>query len=210
MPLSSDPQKRANQLANLRAGGRSSTSWKPGAAPHLVHGARSRRPPAVVIDPIVEELRGALEADVPLRGPDGRAPAEDVYLIELAALGLLRVRRCAAFIDLHGDTDVHGNLRPEVDALGRAIEGAARLLDRLGLSPTSRAKLGLTLVRGASEAAALRRSDDFIDLEPDAQGLAHDLLRRFSAAGSGSGGDGGDGDDGGGSDQAEGDEGGVS
>ncbi len=44
MPLSNDPAKREAQLRNLPnvRGESTSTTWQPGDAPHLVHGARGR------------------------------------------------------------------------------------------------------------------------------------------------------------------------
>jgi hypothetical protein len=64
-------------------------------------------------------------------------------MVELTAIGLLRVRRVEAFLALHGTEDAKGRWRPENDAAVKATEAAARLLDRLGLSARSAAKLGV-------------------------------------------------------------------
>lgn len=156
MPLSKDPEKRRRQLENLKPGG---GAWPKGATVHLKHGLRTRQPARIVLDPIASEIEDTLAADLPLRGPDGQVPAPDRYMVELAALALLRVRRVSAYLELHGDTDGQGHLRPELDGLGKAIEHAARLLDRLGCSPRARAALGVDLARTADLATAMSEPD---------------------------------------------------
>lgn len=152
MPLSRDPEKRAKQLANLRPG---AGRWKPGAAPALEHGLRTRHPSPIVLDPVVREIETALAADLPLKDADGKVPGADRFAVELAAIALLRVRRCAAYLDLHGDVDDRGNLRPAFLKQGRAVEHAARMLDRIGCSPRARVALGLDLQRGLDLAQAM-------------------------------------------------------
>lgn len=172
-PLSKDPDKRANQLRNLPnlRGEATSASWLPGSSPALVHGGRTRRPAPVVTDPIVREIERALADDLPLRAQDGGVPAPDRVMVELAAVALLRVRRVSAFLELHGDTDTRGRMRPELDTLGAAVESAARMLDRLGCSPKARAALGVDVARSA----ALLRGVDLT-------GLSDDELEAYRAA----------------------------
>lgn len=132
-------------LANLRPG---AGAWQPGVTgPNLRHGLRSREPARIVIDPLVREIEAALAADLPLKDADGGTPGADRFAVELAAIALLRVRRVSAYLELHGDSDDRGNLRAELDGLGRAVEHAAKMLDRIGCSPRARAALGLSLVR---------------------------------------------------------------
>lgn len=135
-------------LANLIPGGVHG-GWPPGASPALRNGLRSRSPAPVVLDPIVREVEAALAVDLPLLNPDGSVPGADRFTVELTAVALLRVRRCFAYLALHGDVDEQGRLRSEVDGLGRAVEHAAKMLDRLGCSPRSRAALGLDVARTA-------------------------------------------------------------
>lgn len=148
-PLSDDPDKRKRQLQNLPnlRGEAPASSFRRGSAPHLRHGLRSRATSPLVLDPIAREIEDALGDDLPLKDPDGEVPAADRLMVELAAQALLRVRRCAAYLELHGDVDENGTLRPELDGLGRAIEHAAKMLDRLGCSPRSRAALGVDVGR---------------------------------------------------------------
>jgi hypothetical protein len=152
MPLSTDPEKRARQLANLpnMRGEASVSSFAPGATAALVHGLRSRQPPSIVLDPLVREIEEALAVDLPLQAQGGGTPGADRFAVELAAIALLRVRRVSAYLALHGDTDDRGNMRPELDGLGRAVEHAAKMLDRLGCSPRARVALGLDVARAAT------------------------------------------------------------
>ena len=101
MSLSQDPERRAAQLANLRRG---VTRPPEGNTRRLKSGLQTVRPPRIVMDATVAEIDEALAASVPLQGPDGPPPA-DRFAIELAAIALVRVRRCHAYLDLNGDTD---------------------------------------------------------------------------------------------------------
>jgi hypothetical protein len=152
------------------------TTWKPGAAPHLKHGLRTRRPAAVTLDPLVAEIEEALAGDLPVRDADGGVPAADAVAVELAAVQLLTVRRATAYLALHGDTDPAGNLRPELELLGRATERALRALDRLGMSPQARARLGLTVASMGRALHSAREADDADLLSPDASELMHRAL----------------------------------
>jgi hypothetical protein len=176
VPLSSDEAKRARQLANLPnlRGEATATTWAPGASAALVHGLRSRQPPSVVLDPLVREIEDALGADLPLQAQGGGVPGADRFAVELAAIALLRVRRVSAYLDLHGDTDARGNLRKELEGLGKAVEHAAKMLDRLGCSPRSRVALGIDVARGAQ----MLRGRDLSGLS-DAE---LEELRRLAAA----------------------------
>jgi len=149
VPSSRDPAKRAKQLANLPnlRGEPTAGSWRPGASPALEHGLRSRRPGPAVLDPLAREIEDALAEDLPIKDANGDVPAADRFAVELAAIALLRVRRCSAFLELHGDADERGNLRPAFLELGKAVEHAARMLDRLGCSPRARAALGVDVGR---------------------------------------------------------------
>jgi hypothetical protein len=70
VPLSDDAEARERQLANLKREP-TATTWKEGAAPHLKHGLRTRRPAAVTLDPLVAEIEEALADDLPVRDADG-------------------------------------------------------------------------------------------------------------------------------------------
>ncbi len=143
-PVGGGGARNPRSLANLQPG---AGAWQPGASPNLRHGLTSRQPSRLTLDPIAREIEDALAADLPLKDADGGVPAPDRFVVELAAIAMLRVRRCAAYLELHGDVDDRGRLRPEFEAFGKAIEAAARMLDRLGCSPRARAALGVDLGR---------------------------------------------------------------
>jgi hypothetical protein len=174
VPLSDDPDKRARQLANLRPG---AGAWKPGQASPAgaTHGLRTRPPERgsaawkrQILSPAADEIVEALADGAPVRDAAGDVPIHDRIAIEAAALLLIQVRRASAWLGTNGDTDSRGNLRPEVDALGRATERLFKALDRLGMTPASRARLGLALARTADLATAMS--------EPDAERRA-ELMR---------------------------------
>jgi hypothetical protein len=117
-----------------------------GNTAQLKHGLRSE----LVRDADLEEIYRALELDAPVRDADGGLPAADHYIVVLTARALLRLRRAAHHLELHGDYDEHGNLRASSVEFDRQLERCAKLLDRLGMSPRARAALGLDLARAAS------------------------------------------------------------
>ena len=143
-PVGGGGARNPRSLANLRPG---AGAWTPGATTNLEHGLRSRRPGPAVLDPLAREIEDALAEDLPIKDASGDVPAADRFAVELAAIALLRVRRCSAFLELHGDADERGNLRSAFLELGKAVEHAARMLDRLGCSPRARAALGVDVGR---------------------------------------------------------------
>jgi phage terminase small subunit len=141
MPLSRDPAKRARQLANLR-------SAPPAPAGHrraLVHGAYA----SVARDRIDAKARAvfdAIAADAPVR-ENGGLPAADGVVVALLAEALCRLDDIGAYLSMHGWADEHGSPRPVLDA-ERSLRGQVlSLCVELGMTPRSRAALGLDLVR---------------------------------------------------------------
>lgn len=166
MGLSKDPEKRARQLANLRPG---AGAWKPGAAPNMKHGLRTRRPDRVLLADAASEVIDALEAQVPLKGADGLPLPEFTAAVEAAALQLVVIRRTLAFLHNHGWEDGRGRMRPEVEGLERALNRLRRHLDGLGATPASYARLGFDVartdevMRDAAERDAGRLTDAELD-----------------------------------------------
>ena len=115
MPLSTDPERRKRQIANLRRAPsddpvkreRQLQNLRPappapiGNSRRLLHGGRSER---LVADVEVEvrEMMDALGDAAPVRDPDGGLPAADVVAVEVGARALKRWRHLSAYNDLHG------------------------------------------------------------------------------------------------------------
>lgn len=156
MPLSDDPEKRARQLANLRPG---AGAWPPGQATNVKSGLRTRNPGWMILSEAAGEIVAALAAGAPVRDEAGEVPVHDRPAIEAAALQLIIVRRVLGYLSTHGFEDARGRLRPEVEGLERANERFLKALDRLGMTPSSRAKLGLDLARTADLATAMSEPD---------------------------------------------------
>lgn len=161
MPLSSDPAKRAQQLGNLRRG----LSDDPAVAERQKANLRPA-PPAPVgnsrgwvsggrselllrdVEHEVAELAAAFGDAAPVRDPDGRLPAADIIAVEVAARCLKRYRHLSAHNDLHGRLDEKtGNLKPAAVYELQAERQLHDALDRLGMNPMARSKLGLNLAR---------------------------------------------------------------
>lgn len=161
-PLSSDPEKRQRQLANLpnTRGEPTAGSWKAGQpSPNLKHGLRSRRP-GPLLGEAAAEIVDALADTVPLKGPDGQVLPQFVPAVESAALDLIVVKRVLGYLTTHGFEDERGRLRPEVDGLSKVNQRLQKALDRLGATPTSYARLGFDVARtGASLATAMSDPD---------------------------------------------------
>jgi hypothetical protein len=144
MPLSSDPQKRETQLANLRQG---VTTAPTGNARAKTHGAF-----AVIARERLEErelaILDALSADLPLTEADGSVPPADAVVISLFAEVLCRLADVKDYHGRRGIESAKGVLRPSVEVEGRLRREALDFAESLGMTPRSRARLGLELQRG--------------------------------------------------------------
>lgn len=128
------------------------------------HGAYAKIAPAR-LDEKARELYDALAADAPVREADGSLPAADAVAVRLAADTLCRLEDVQAWIEENGIFDSRrqnagykrtkkkGRYRRSADPM-RAVEMEDRLqrrlmdqLDSLGMTPRSRAKLGLDQAR---------------------------------------------------------------
>ncbi len=136
-----------NSLANLRPG---AGQWREGDTTNLKAGLRTRRPNRILFDETFGDLLDALEATVPLRGPDGAVLPQFLPALEVACVKLIALRRGLAFL-AHNGYEHRGRLRPEVEGVNKMAEGLMRDLDRLGATPTSYAKLGFDAVRTERE-----------------------------------------------------------
>jgi hypothetical protein len=125
----------------------------------LKHGARSA---GLVRDVEAEvlELMAALGGAAPVRDGDGGVPAADITAIEHAARCLKRYRHVSAWCDMHGRIEEGGAVKPAAGYELQAGRALADALDALGMNPTTRARLGLDLVRSVSLAEAMSDFED--------------------------------------------------
>lgn len=134
----------------------------------LTHGAYAQVAPARE-DAKRREVFDALAADAPVRDADGGLPAADSPVVSLLAQTLVRLDDLRAYIDEHGlvqhrryssdnpktkrARNRSGRKRRNIDPLRllemeeKLVARAERLLDSLGMTPRSRAKLGLDQAR---------------------------------------------------------------
>lgn len=119
--------------------------FKPGHELTLRHGAYAD----VALGPRVDELSGELEQLVPAYSPS------DAIAVRLLGLALARLERAEAALEAAAPADM---ARLRTDALGWA-NSARRLLNDLGMTPTSRARLGLDLSRMAGGGLAQLAAD---------------------------------------------------
>ncbi len=113
-----------------------------GNAAAVRHGARSVVTLAPRAAEIAEEIRGL---GIPYEDSDEPT-------IRLLALTLAQVEAGYAYVAELGLVDEHGSPRAILKHLGTMTNTAARLCDRLGLSPAGRAALGLNVARAKGEA----------------------------------------------------------
>ena len=163
-PLSSDPDARARQLANLRSGQRAG-NLTPGAGQERAalantrHGAYSSALLANVEGEVVE-LRDALAEAAPVRDAAGQVPAADYTALEIAARRLKRYRHLSSWLDLHGRIDEEtGDVKPAARLELDAEKALTASLDALGMNPQARARLNLNLARTVDLATAMSEPD---------------------------------------------------
>ncbi len=148
MPTSHDPDKRARQLANLRP--------NPVGAGNAL--ARSHGGYAAIARDRLEgkalEVFDALAADAPLRDSADNLPGADHAQVHLLADVLCRLEDVSANVRDFGLFEQRGKckgqVRPAVELEARMRREASDYLDALGMTPRSRAKLGVDTVRGLS------------------------------------------------------------
>lgn len=147
MPLSRDSRKRERQLANLRPG----TGAPSGNARARTHGAYAQVAHQR-LDAKAAELFEALAVDAPLRDEVGELPRHDGAQVALLADVLCRLDDVRANVRDFGVFEQRGmrrgQVRSAVELEGRLRREASDYLDALGMTPRSRAKLGLDLQRG--------------------------------------------------------------
>jgi hypothetical protein len=170
-PLSTDPRKRARQLANLD---RRRGTLKPDNDNARTHGGYAR----VAGDRMerkVAEVFDALAEDMPLKDHGGLGA--DAALVRVAAECLCRLEDVGAYLTAYGLVDSKTDaLRTHViDLEGKLRRELADYLDALGCSPRSRVKLGADVVHATLDAATLLSA---AREEPDP-----DLRRSMLAAG---------------------------
>jgi len=152
MPLSRDPDKRSRQLANLRPG---AGAGPPGNRRALAHGGYAAVSP-LERDRKAQEIFEALAADAPMRDGAGRLPAADTAVVSLFARCLVQLERVEADMGDHGWKDrASGDPRPVVELARRLRGEALDYAEALGMTPRSRAKLGLDLTRTLTAGEAL-------------------------------------------------------
>ena len=148
-PLSSDPEKRRRQLANLR-----STPAPVGNVRALKHGGKARVATLVVAGSWAEKILAELEGEAPLRDREGGLPLHDRQVVEVLASALARLQAVTAWLDTRPAVNEKGKPWPAEDTASRLRGEVARLLDQLGMTPRSRAALGLDLIQTVDLARA--------------------------------------------------------
>jgi hypothetical protein len=142
-------------MSNLIPGGGQAG---PGNSRSLTHGGYARVGVERLEAKAAEVFR-ALSEDAPLRGPDGGLPAADAAAVTLLARCLVRLESVGEYLDRRGWEDEDGEPRAAVELERRLRQEAADHLDSLGMSPRSRAKLGLDLQRGFDLSTAMSERD---------------------------------------------------
>jgi len=144
-PLSKDPSKRERQLANLKLGS-GKGSAPPGNQRRRLHGAYGTVAPDL-LDAATRQIFDALAADAPVREHDGGLPAADVPAVRLLADTLCRLDSIGEYLARRGWEGEDGKPRPVLEYEARLRSHALDMMRELGMTPASRAKLGLDLAR---------------------------------------------------------------
>jgi len=161
--VSSDPEKRARQEANLMVGSESPGTVGVGNQLARTHGLRSRPTTfARMVEevPEIEVMFAAIVEAIPVRDAGGGLVPGDVLQAQALAMQGYQVAQAADYFASH----------PGEKAAGLALwstltERYARGLERLGIGAAARARLGVDVARGMSLAqqmatAAARSNED--------------------------------------------------
>jgi hypothetical protein len=145
MPASPDPAKRSRQLANLR----NAPAAPLGNGRAIRHGAYAAIAEAE-LEAKTLAIFEALAIDAPVRADDGGLPSHDSLVVRLLAEVMVRRERVRLEELRHGFEAADGKLRGVVEYGLRLDAQALEIAKELGMTPRSRAALGLDLVRATS------------------------------------------------------------
>jgi hypothetical protein len=145
MPLSNNPSARRTQLANLRKAPPAPTGHTRANKDGFYATAKT-----LPVEGKARLIAEELASESPLRDGDGDLPMADRAAIELTALCLCRIESIEHYLQLHGELDEKGNLRPATEHARRLRSEAKDHLSALGMTTRSRIALGLDLQRGAA------------------------------------------------------------
>lgn len=158
-PTGGGGARNPRSLANLQPGagagdGGLRRNLNHGGYAHLAAERVSERERAII---------DALAADAPLRSGAGELPAHDGAIVTLLAQCLLRLEDVAANVVAFGVLEQRGKrkgqVRPAAELEAKLRREAAGYLDALGMTPKSRAALGLDLARTVDLATAMSEPD---------------------------------------------------
>lgn len=161
-PTSQHPERRQRQLANLKRGGTVAPIGNKRAVSHGGFAAVARER----LEERERQVYEALTGDLPLREADGSAPAADAVVVSMFAQSICRLEDVKDYIARRGIETSRGHMRNAVEVEGRLRREALDFAEALGLTPRSRAKLGLDLVRGGDalkDAEAAREARERLD-----------------------------------------------
>lgn len=106
------------------------------------------------------EIAELLADGAPVRTPGGGLPQHDVFAVRLLAQEMVRLENMTTYSYEYGLLDEYGEPRqPLIDLMGKSYDRIMRGLAAMGMTPSSRAKLGLALVKQASLAEAMSEPD---------------------------------------------------
>lgn len=123
----------------------------------LVHGAHAAVDPVRLADR-VQNVYDRLAQAVPVR-EHGQLPAADRGVVVMLATVECRLEDVGIFLDREGSLDRKGKPRSAAGHERRLQSHALRLMRELGLTPQSRAKLGVNLARTVDLAQAMSHPD---------------------------------------------------
>src|SRR5262245_16483411 len=136
---------------------------KPGNQLAYKHGAFAR----FQLEPRARELADDVRALMPVQSES------DEIAIRLLSLSLAQVEAATLYLAAQGIVDKDGSPQPLLKHLGTMLNTSARLCDRLGLTPASRAQIGLPV-----ESDTGRASSDLTKLSDEELELLYDLARK--------------------------------
>ncbi len=127
-------------IANLKRGGNPAPATK---VNRLTHGGY-RQVAEAELDAKARNVFEALAADAPLRSADGGLPAHDAVVVRLLADVLCRLDSVGAWLAGRWATE---QARPVIELEVRLRGQALDLCESLGMTPRSRARLGIDIAK---------------------------------------------------------------
>lgn len=147
-----DTDRRASQLKGIQPAPKPAEEGNLRAVKHAGYSE-------IVLAPLVEEMKKEILQLMAGEGLSHIKPVDQIIVANLARC-LARLQRFDAYLEERGDIMEKDRINPVLKVYFTALESARRYCEALGLTPISRARLGIDLSKSWDFARAMQEAEN--------------------------------------------------